>query len=222
MKAPLPRFARLAPSALILSALLLSGCGRQESVDDLPSANELANASRAELLKAEKAEKDELGAASRNYVNDIRGFSILLPEGWTRDAATVNAMGVEAQDPGAGADIRVFWSANGENKDLQQVVGAMNEGSEAVDGNFVGQNEYRGTASDGEGNNVAVRLIRKKDGSLVTATFVYPELLSEQYMQIAEQTLDTLRVFETAETKGAAPAAASPPASGNAAQGAAQ
>ncbi|MDF0545971.1 hypothetical protein PX699_26790 [Sphingobium sp. H39-3-25] len=218
MKAPLPRFARLAPSALILSALLLTGCGRQESVDDLPSANELANASRAELLKAEKAEKDELGAASRNYVNDTHGFSILLPEGWTRDTATGNAMGVEAQDPGAGADIRVFWSANGENKDLQQVVGAMNEGSEAVDGNFVGQNEYRGTASDGEGNNVAVRLIRKKDGSLVTATFVYPELLSEQYMQIAEQTLDTLRVFETAASKGTAPAAVSPPASENAAQ----
>lgn len=182
----------------MLPLLLLAGCGRQESVDDLPSANELANASRAELLKAEKAEKDELDAASRNYVDDRHGFSVLLPEGWARDAGASNDMGVVAADPGAGAEIRVFWSANSNDRELQQVVEAMNEGSEAVDGNFVGQNEYRGTANDGEGNNVAVRMVRKKDGSLITATFIYPELLSEQYAQIAEQTLDTLRVFDPA------------------------
>ncbi|WP_336959332.1 hypothetical protein [Sphingobium aquiterrae] len=212
MKALPPRFASIS-----LAVLLLAGCGRQESVDDLPSANELANASRAELLKAEKAEKDELGAASRNYVNDPHGFSVLLPEGWARDAAASNDMGVVASDPGAGAEIRVFWSANSNDRDLQQVVEVMNEGSEAVDGSFVGQSEYRGTANDGEGNNVAVRMIRKQDGSLITATFVYPELLSEQYMQIAEQTLDTLRVFDAATAKAPAPAGKAE-AAGNAAE----
>jgi outer membrane murein-binding lipoprotein Lpp len=185
--------ATLAPFAL--SALLLAGCGRQESVDELPSANDLANASRAEIAKA-KVEQTPI--ENRNYVNDAHGFSILLPEGWRREPGASTALGVVSRDPGAGADVRAFWSPNTGDKDLREVVQTMNEGAEAIDGDFVGEHEYRGTANDGEGNNVAVRLLRKTDGSLVTATFVYPELLSEQYMQIAEQTLDTLRVFDTA------------------------
>ena len=85
----------------------------------------------------------------------------------------------------------------------------MNVGSEGVDGDFIGDTEYRGTANDGEGNNVAVRLMRQSDGGFVTATFVYPEMLSEQYQAIAEKTLDSLRIFAPkAETPegGAAPA----------------
>jgi hypothetical protein len=189
--------------------LLVAACGRQEAVSEVPDSEALAAAAKAaadnaaQRAGAEEAEATE----NRNYVNQARGFSITLPEGWARNAQATNADGIVSEDPGAGADIRVFWSANDNDKDLQQVVEAMNTQSEAVDGDFVGGSEYRGTANDGEGNNIAVRLLRKKDGSLVSATFVYPELLSEQYQGIAQQTLDSLRVFDGAGG-GEAPAAA--------------
>ena len=76
---------------------------------------------------------------------------------------------------------------------------ALSDGAEGVDGDFIGENEYRGTANDGEGNNVALRLLKQPDGAIVTATFVYPEMLSEQYQGIAEKLLDSLRVFAPRE-----------------------
>ena len=78
---------------------------------------------------------------------------------------------------------------------LQQIVEALSDGAEGVDGDFIGENEYRGTANDGEGNNVALRLLKQPDGAIVTATFVYPEMLSEQYQPIAQALLDSLRIF---------------------------
>ena len=139
-----------------------------------------------------------------------RGFSVTLPEGWVMDKGASNDDGVVYEDPGAGADVRVFWQKNGDDQTLQQIVEALSSGAEGVDGDFVGDNEYRGTANDGEGNNVAVRLLRQPDGSIVTATFVYPEMLSEQYQSIAEKLLDSLRVF--APRDGAEQADASAPA----------
>jgi len=196
--------------ATCLLILLLVACGRAEPVEDLPTQEELAAAANAAAAKAVAAEKSET-SATRNYVNIERGFSITFPEGWEKDASASNANGVVYQDPGAGADVRIFWQRNDEKQTLQQVVSAMSSGSEGVDGDFVGDNEYRGTANDGEGNNVAVRLLRQPDDSIVTATFVYPEMLSEQYQAIAEKVLDSLRIFarkaETAEGSTAPEAA---------------
>lgn len=204
------------PSLALL--LLVAACGRQEAVSEVPNGQQLAEEAKAAAENAaERAGLNETQAtANRNYVNESRGFSVQLPEGWARNAQATTADGIVSEDPGAGADIRVFWSSNANDRDLQQVVESMNSRSEAVDGDFVGENEYRGTANDGEGNNIAVRMVRKKDGSLVTATFVYPELLSEQYQGIAQQTLDSLRVFEGASAQEA-PAAANATAASNAA-----
>lgn len=196
--------------AACLPVLLLVACGRAEPVEDLPSQEELAAAANAAAAKAVASEK--AGAESRNYVNVERGFSISFPEGWQKDASASTADGVVYQDPGAGADVRVFWRANHDKQTLQQFVAEMNSGSEGVDGDYVGDHEYRGTANDGEGNNVAVRLLQQPDGGIVSATFVYPEMLSEQYQAIAEKTLDSLRIFASkAETPegGAEPANAS-------------
>lgn len=189
--------------AALLSLLLLAACGRAEPVEDMPSQEELAAAANAAAAKALAEGKAE-AAENRNYVNDDRGFSVSFPEGWEQDAAATTPDGTVFQDPGAGADVRVFWQRNGEQQTLQQVVQSMSSGSEGVDGDFIGDNEYRGTANDGEGNNVAVRLLRQPDGGIVTATFVYPEMLSEQYQPIAKKVLDSLRVFAA---KGAAPEA---------------
>ncbi|UZW55119.1 hypothetical protein NUH86_16865 [Sphingobium sp. JS3065] len=189
--------------------LLLAACGRAEPVEDLPSQEELAAAANAAAAKAMASAKADT-PASRNYVNVERGFSITFPEAWVKDTASSNADGVVYQDPGAGADIRIFWQKKDGEQTLQQIVATVNEGSEGVSGDFVGDNEYRGTANDGEGNNVALRLMKQPDGSVVTASFVYPEMLSEQYQAMAERTLDSLRVFAPkAQTPegGAGPAA---------------
>ena len=195
--------------AALLSVLLLAACGRAEPVSDMPSQEELAAAANAATAKALAESKAE-AAENRNYVNEDRGFSVSFPEGWEQDAAASTPDGTVFQDPGAGADVRVFWQRNGEQQTLQQVVQSMSSGSEGVDGDFIGDNEYRGTANDGEGNNVAVRLLRQPNGGIVTATFVYPEMLSEQYQPIAKKVLDSLRVF-------AAKGVAEPSEAGNAA-----
>lgn len=193
----------IAPLALAL--LLLSACGRREPVDDVPTTNEVANAANAAVADVAANSADGETVVDRHYANALHGFAFTAPEGWVRDAAASSDDGVVFEDPGAGADIRIFWTKNADDRDLQQVVESMNDGSDAVDGRFVSDDEYRGTANDGEGSSVAVRLIRKGDGSLVTATFVYPEMLSEQYMAVADQTLDSVRVTD-GEGVGAAPA----------------
>lgn len=204
-----------APLIACLPILLLAACGRTEPVADMPSQEELAAAANAAAANALESQQADDSADSRNYVNLDRGFSVTLPEGWVMDKGASNDDGVVYEDPGAGADVRVFWQKNEGDETLQQTVEALNSGSEGVDGDFVGDNEYRGTANDGEGNNVAVRLLRQPGGAVVTATFVYPEMLSEQYQGIAEKLLDSLRVFAP---RGASDETQMPATAANAAQ----
>ena len=188
--------------------LFLTACGRQESVDDLPSTEELAAAANAAMAKAKPPEGEPV--QNRDYKNDERGFSITVPVGWAQDTEASTADGAVFKDPGAGAEVRLLWSANAEGKDLQEAVNGLNAGAEGVDGRVVGENEYRGTSGDGQGNRVAVRLLRKPDGSLVTATFAYPEMLNAQYAALGTQTLDSLKLLDV-------PAEAPPPPAANAA-----
>ena len=198
------------PLTACLPFLLLAACGRTEPVADMPSQEELAAAANAAAAEALAAQQSDEGLDSLNYVNAARGFAVTLPEGWVKDEGASNADGIVYEDPGAGADVRVFWQKNDGDQTLQQIVEAVSDGAEGVDGDFIGDNEYRGTANDGEGNNVAVRLLRQPDGSIVTATFVYPEMLSEQYQSISDALLRSLRLLPTAgaATPDAAPAAA--------------
>ena len=198
------------PIAACLPFLLLAACGRTEPVADMPSQEELAAAANAAAAEALAAQQSDEGLDSLNYVNAARGFAVTLPEGWVKDEGASNADGIVYEDPGAGADVRVFWQKNDGDQTLQQIVETVSDGAEGVDGDFIGDNEYRGTANDGEGNNVAVRLLRQPDGSIVTATFVYPEMLSEQYQSISDALLRSLRLLPTAgaATQDAAPAAA--------------
>lgn len=200
------------PLTACLPFLLLAACGRTEPVADMPSQEELAAAANAAAAEALATQQSDEGLESLDYVNAARGFSVTLPEGWVKDESASNADGVVYEDPGAGADVRVFWQKNDGDQTLQQIVEAVSDGAEGVDGDFIGDNEYRGTANDGEGNNVAVRLLRQPDGSIVTATFVYPEMLSEQYQSISDALLRSLRLLPAA-TPAAAPEAAANAAS---------
>lgn len=200
---------KTAPLLACLPLLMLVACGRAEPVADLPTQEELATAANAAAASALANTQKADEADPRNYVNIDHGFSVTLPEGWVKDGAASTVQGVVYQDSGAGADVRVFWQKNDNDQTLQQIVEAVSNGAEGVDGDFIGNNEYRGTANDGEGNNVAIRLLKQPDGAIVTATFVYPEMLSEQYQPIAEKLLASLRIFAPkAQTpEGGAPVA---------------
>lgn len=200
------------PVASLSVLLLLAACGRAEPVEDMPSQEELAVAANAAAAKAMATAKEADSAEARNYVNVERGFSITFPEGWMKDNGASTPDGAVYEDPGAGADVRVFWQKNEGDQTLQQIVEGISDGAEGVDGDFIGDNEYRGSANDGEGNNVRVRLLRQPDGSVVTATFVFPEMLSEQYQAIAEKTLGSLRIFAPKAQTPEGNSAATPPA----------
>ncbi len=203
---------KIFPLAASLPLLLLVACGRAEPVEDMPSQEELAaaaNAAAASALATAKADDVE----SRNYVNMERGFSATFPEGWQQDASASNPDGAVFEDPGAGANVRVFWQANRDNQTLQQIVEKVSSGAEGVDGDFIGDNEYRGTANDNDGNNVAIRVLRQPQGGTVIATFTYPEMLSEQYQAIASRALDSLEIF--VPQGAAAQKAAAPDEAGN-------
>lgn len=195
-----------------LPFLMLVACGRAEPVENMPSQEELAAAANAAAAAALANQQASEGTENRNYVNVQRGFSISFPDGWTMDKGASTDDGAVYQDPGAGADVRVFWQKNDGDRTLRQIVGAVSDGAEGVDGNYIGDNEYRGTANDGEGNNVALRLLRQPDGSIVTATFVYPEMLSEQYKPIIDTALASLRIFAPEEPTAAESGNAAAPA----------
>lgn len=204
-----------------LLALLLTACGRAEPVADMPTQEELAAAANAAAAQAMVNAKDAEGKADeRNYANQEHGFALMFPEGWVKDDGASNATGAVYRDPGAGAEARVFWQGNENNQTLQQIVSDVSSGSEGVDGDFVSSTEYRGTANDGEGNAVAVRLLRQPNGGIVTATFTYPEMLGEQYKAIADGVLKSLRVFMPEGGARAAQASTTPEAdnAANAAQ----
>ncbi|MET0249527.1 MAG: hypothetical protein ABW164_07345 [Sphingobium sp.] len=208
-----------------LPALLLAACGRAEPVADMPTQEELAAAANAAAAQAMANAKDAEGQADeRNYINQEHGFAMMFPEGWMKDEGASNATGAVYRDPGAGAEARVFWQGNENNQTLQQIVNEVSNGSEGVDGDFVSSTEYLGTANDGEGNAVAVRLLRQPNGSIVTATFVYPEMLGEQYKGIADGVLKSLRVFMpeggARPAQGSAAQASTVPDAGNAANAA--
>ncbi|MET0370298.1 MAG: hypothetical protein ABW039_02865 [Sphingobium sp.] len=188
--------------ANLLILPLLAGCGRTEPVADMPSQDELAAAANAAAATAlANAQADQ--AAALNYVNAQHGYAVTLPDGWVKNAGASSDEGVVFEDPGAGADVRVSWQKNDNDQTLQQIVETMSSGSEGIDGDFIGENEYRGTANDGEGNNVAVRLLKQPDGGIVTATFVYPEMLGEQYQPIAARVLDSVKLTAPAAVPAA-------------------
>ena len=191
---------RLAP---IVSLVLLAACGRQESVDDLPDANAIVNAASQQVIKPELGDARFIATGkNRLYTDAAHGFSIMLPEGWVRNETMTGPEGVFFGDPGSGADIRIAWARNSGDADFQQLIESVDDNGGAETGNSAdgaaatastGQ-DYMGTANDGEGNRVLLRILRLHDGSIASATMVFPEMLSDQYEKIARDTLASLKL----------------------------
>lgn len=110
----------------ITAALLLSSCGKQEAVGDVPSSEELAKQADA----ASKAIRDEEAAANADgaapavdsaamtsYANALRGFSIMVPKDWTADENASDDNGQVFNDAESKAVLTAGWIENREDAD---------------------------------------------------------------------------------------------------------
>lgn len=182
--------------AAIPAALFLSSCGKQESVEEVPSSEELAEKADA----ASKAIRDEEAGADASaidtsqmasYTNALRGFTLLVPKDWTVDEASSDDNGSIFTDPEAGIVLSTGWTENREDADLLATVKNLEEAGD-VTGNYVNEDEYRASGTIGDGKKTAERILRKPDGTMVRAAITYPAAEAETLDPLVAQILDSL------------------------------
>lgn len=188
-------------SAALSAALLLSSCGKQEAVGDVPSSEELAKQADA----ASKAIRDEAAAANADgsgpvvdsaemtsYSNALRGFSIMVPKSWTADARASDDNGGVFNNAETKAKLSADWIENREDADLIAAVKALEDAGEGMTGDYVNENEYRASGIIEEGSKTAQRILRKPDGTMIRAMITYPADSAEAIDPLAAQILDSL------------------------------
>lgn len=185
-------------SAALIAALLLSSCGKQEAVGDVPSGDELARQADAasQAIRDEAAAAEGIDAADSanmtSYVNNLRGFSILVPEKWAVVDAESDDNGNVYRDAESGSQLTVGWTENREDADLQAAITELETGSGDISGENVSEDEYRATGTDGDGNRIARRIMRKPDGTMISAALSYPEDQAATLDVLAPRILDSL------------------------------
>jgi hypothetical protein len=181
-------------------ALLLSACGKQEAVSDVPSSEELAQKADA----ASKAIRDAEAAAEgdgangaidlanmESYTNALRGYTIMVPSGWTVDETASDDNGRVYTDTASGTKLAVSWVENREDAAWNKAVEAIEDGS-AMEGAAVGNNEYRASGILTDGQKSSQRLLRKPDGTMVQAEITYDAGQSKSTDPLASTILDSL------------------------------
>lgn len=191
------------PIATALSAaFILSACGKQEAVGDVPSGEELARqadeASAAIREEAAAAEQAAESAAAppqdislTSYTNALRGYSIMVPEAWVVDEEASDDNGQTANAPEDGGSLTVSWSENRDNADMDSAVKAVEDAGESMTGEQVSDDEFRASGTQRE-NKTLERILRQPDGSMVRAQISYPASAAEQMDAIAGQIIDSL------------------------------
>lgn len=188
-------------SAALTLALLLSACGKQEAVGDVPSSEELAKqadaASQAIRDEAAAAEGDGAKAAvdltsMESYTNALRGYTIMVPSGWTVDKTASDDNGRVFTETVSGTKLAVSWVENREDAAWSKAVEAVEDGSDAMTGAPVGKNEYRASGILTNGLKSSQRLLRKPDGTMVQAEVTYAADQSKTTDPLAAAILDSL------------------------------
>lgn len=187
--------------AALTLALLLSACGKQEAVGDVPSSEELAKQADA----ASEAIRDEAAAAEGgdaepaidlttldSYANALRGYSIMVPGDWTVDTAASDDNGRVFNAPTGDAKLAVSWVENREDAAWSKAVQEIEDGSDAMEGAAVGKNEYRASGISTSGLKSSQRFLRKPDGTMVRAEITYPADQAKSTDRLAVTILDSL------------------------------
>ena len=181
-----------------MAALLLSSCGKQEAVGDVPSSEELAQQADAATaaIRDEAAGGNEGAAidsiAMTSYANALRGFSIMVPEKWALDTAASDDNGNVYKDPENGATLTVGWIENREDTDFKAAVDAVEQGGDSVTGDDVSENEYRASGLSNDSSKMRQRIFRKPDGTMVRAMVRYPADQAEKLDGPTKQIIDSL------------------------------
>lgn len=187
--------------AALTLALLLSACGKQEAVGDVPSSEELAQqadaASQAIRDEAAAAEGDGAKAAvdlasMESYTNALRGYTIMVPSGWTVDAAASDDNGRVFTETVSGTKLAISWVENREDAAWRKAVETVEDGNEAMEGGAVGKNEYRASGILTNGLKSSQRLLRKPDGTMVQAEITYAADQAKSTDPLASAILDSL------------------------------
>ncbi|MEP3224924.1 MAG: hypothetical protein ABJO01_03030 [Parasphingorhabdus sp.] len=193
----------LSVSTALSAALLLSSCGKQEAVGDVPSSEELAQqadaASKAirdeeAAANAEGAEAEPVldSAAMTSYANALRGFTIMVPKNWAADEEASDDNGRIFKDAESQASLTAGWIENREDADLAAAVKALEDAGEGMSGDYVNENEYRASGTLSQGNKTAQRILRKPDGTMIKAEINYPADSADKIDGLSEQILDSL------------------------------
>ncbi|MEO9634170.1 MAG: hypothetical protein ABJF89_05555 [Parasphingorhabdus sp.] len=187
--------------AALTLALLLSACGKQEAVGDVPSSEELAQqadaASQAIRDEAAEADGDDEKAAVDlasldSYTNALRGYTILVPDAWKADAAASDDNGGTFVDAESSAKLAVSWVENREDAAWSKTVQAVEDSNETMNGAAVGENEYRASGILTEGVKSNQRMLRKPDGTMVQAEITYAADQAKATDPLASTILDSL------------------------------
>ncbi|MEH6758277.1 MAG: hypothetical protein V7676_12335 [Parasphingorhabdus sp.] len=189
-------------SAALSAALILSSCGKQEAVGDVPSSEELAKQADA----ASKAIREENAAANADgdapvvmdsaqmtsYTNALRGFSIMVPKSWAVDEKTSDDNGRHFNDTGSDAMLRAVWIQNRNDGDLTATIKELEDAGDGMTGAYVNKNEYRASGTMGDGSKTAQRILRKPDGTMISAKITYLADDAKTMDPLAAQILDSL------------------------------
>ncbi len=187
--------------AALTLALLLSACGKQEAVGDVPSSEELAKqadaASQAIRDEAASAEGDADAApvdltSMESYTNALRGYTLMVPSGWTVDQADSDDDGRVFTEMVSGTKLAVTWVENREDAAWNKAVQAIEDGNVAMEGAPVGENDYRASGILTNGLRSSQRLLRKPDGTMVKAEVTYAADQSKTMDPLAATILDSL------------------------------
>lgn len=190
-------------SALVTAALILSSCGKQEAVGDVPSSEELAQRADA----ASQAIRDEAAAAEAgegtgeavaidsaelvSYTNALRGFSIMVPKNWKQVDGGSDDDGAAFENADLDMKLMAGWTENRDDAGLLAAVGKL-ETAENIAGEYVNDDEYRASGNATENQAKSERILRKPDGTMVRAVVTYPAENAETLGNLATQILDSL------------------------------
>lgn len=186
--------------ATLTLALLVSACGKQEAISEVPSSEELAQQADA----ASKAIRDaEAGAGDgenasinlanmESYTNTLRGFTILVPSDWTVDQSASDDNGRVYTEAANGTKLAVSWVENREDAAWSKAVEAIEDGSDEMEGTAVSANEYRASGISTSGLKSNQRLLRKPDGTMVQAEISYDTNQAQSTDPLASAILDSL------------------------------
>ncbi|MEH6790012.1 hypothetical protein [Parasphingorhabdus sp.] len=186
--------------AALTLALLLSACGKQEAVGDVPSSEELARqadaatkAIRDEAASTEEGAKAAVDLASmESYTNALRGYTLMVPTGWTVEESASDDNGRVYTETATGSKLEVRWVENREDAAWSKAVEQVEDGNEGMTGAEVDANEYRASGEKTNGLKSSQRLLRKPDGTMVMAEVTYAGDQSASTAPLAAAILDSL------------------------------